>query len=609
MEIEITRLFDLLDHLVVNHPKDDLLAGKVNGEWVRYSSHDYYKYAHFMAYGLMELGIQPGDRVITISNNCPEWNFIDMALALTGAVHVPVYPTLSVENYLHIFNHSGAKLLLVSSNLLLRRILPALKQMEKMPDIYTLAAIDGYPRTLEILKMGIASREKHLAELEKRKEQAKPEDWLTLVYTSGTTGDPKGVMLSHRNICSNFLAHSKVNPMTSDCRVLSFLPLNHVFERSVNYHFQYLGCSIYYAESMGTLQRDMQEIGCGGFCAVPRVLEMFYDKLYAAGKDFPAIKKTIYFQAFKHGMRFDNGIIKKVSIWYQLMHRFYDRMVYRHWREKFGGKRMIIISGGSSIPERLVRLFSAAGMNIYEGYGLSETSPVIAVNNPVDGYVRFGTVGPQLSGTELKFADDGEILTRGPHVMMGYYKDPEYTKQVIDEEGWFHTGDIGKLVANRYLKITDRKKDIFKLSAGKYVAPQVIENKLRESEYIDQVMVIGEHQKIAAAIISPNLHYRDNIQLINLPEINKKMQEIIDIYNKEFAPHEQIKKFRLVSEEWTTTNGLLSPTLKLRRNLLQDKYKDVIVDIFGKQDDTKSGLFSSFRTIELPAIKLPFKGN
>ena len=610
MEIEITRLFDLLDHLVVNHPKDDILAGKVNGEWVRYSSHDYYKYAHFMAYGLMELGIEPGDRVITISNNCPEWNFIDMALALTGAIHVPVYPTLSTENYVHIFKHSGAKMLLVSSQVLLRRVQPALQQLETAPDIYTLVAIEGYHRTLEILKLGIASREKHLAELEQRKAAAKPDDWLTLVYTSGTTGDPKGVMLSHRNICSNFLAHAKVNPMTPDYRVLSFLPLNHVFERSMNYHFQYLGCSIYYAESMGTLQRDMQDIECGGFCAVPRVLEMFYDKLYAAGKDFPAIKKAIYFRAFKHGMRYDNGIIKKVSIWYQLMHRFYDRMVYRHWREKFGGRRMIIISGGSSIPERLVRLFSAAGMNIYEGYGLSETSPVIAVNNPVDNLVRFGTVGPAL-----------RILTRGPHVMMGYYKDPEYTAQVIDSDGWFHTGDIGKVVAGRYLKITDRKKDIFKLSAGKYVAPQVLENKLRESEYIDQVMVVGEHQKIAAAIISPNfntlhywalkhhLHYRDNPQLISLPEVNKKMQEVIDLYNKEFAPHEQIKKFRLVSEEWTTTNGLLSPTLKLRRNLLQNKYKDLIVDIFGKTDDTKTGLFSSFRTIELPAIKLPFKGN
>ena len=614
MEIEITRLFDLLDHLVVNHPKDDILAGKVNGEWVRYSSHDYYKYAHFMAYGLMELGIQPGDRVITISNNCPEWNFMDMALALMGAIHVPVYPTLSTENYLHIFRHSEAKLILVSSKLLLGRIKPAVQQLETKPDIYTLAAIEGEHRTLEILKLGIASREKHLAELEQRKEQTKPDDWLTLIYTSGTTGDPKGVMLSHRNICSNFLAHAKVNPMTPDYRVLSFLPLNHVFERSMNYHFQYLGCSIYYAESMGTLQRDMQDIQCGGFCAVPRVLEMFYDKLYAAGKDFPAIKKAIYFRAFKHGMRYDNGIIRKVSIWYQIMHRFYDRMVYRHWREKFGGKRMIVISGGSSIPERLVRLFTAAGISIYEGYGLSETSPVIAVNNPVDGLVRFGTVGPMLSGTEMTIADDGEILTRGPHVMMGYYKDPDYTSQVIDPDGWFHTGDIGKIVGGRYLKITDRKKDIFKLSAGKYVAPQVLENKLRESEYIDQVMVIGEHQKIAAAIISPNfntlhywalkyhLHYRDNAELIALPQVHDKMRKVLDEYNKSLAPHEQIKQFRIVADEWNSNNGLLSPTLKLRRAPLMAKYKDLIDDLYGHEKPTQNILFSAFKSIELPTM-------
>ena len=627
MEITITRTFDLLDHLVINHPKDDILAGKVNGEWVRYSSHDFYKYAHFMAYGLLELGIQPGDRVVTISNNCPEWNFIDMALALIGAIHVPIYPTLSTDNYVHILRHCEPKMVLVSSNLLLRRIRPAFDQVYgtdeqvQRPEIYTLANIEGQHRTLEILKLGIANREKHLATLESRKEQAKPEDWVTLIYTSGTTGDPKGVMLSHQNLCSNFLAHAQVNIMDSRCRVLSFLPLNHMYERSMNYHFLYLGCSVYYAESLGTLQQNMQEIGCDGFCAVPRVLEMFYDKMYAAGKDFSGIRKFIYFRAFKHGMRFDTGIIKKMSIGYQISQYFYDKLVYSRWREKFGGHRLTVISGSSSIPERLIRLFSAAGICIYEGYGLSETSPVIAVNNPHDGLVRFGTVGPILSGVEVKFAEDGEILTRGPHVMIGYYKDPEYTKQVIDEEGWFHTGDIGKMIANRYLKITDRKKDIFKLSAGKYIAPQVLENKLRESEYIDQVMIVGEHEKFAAAIISPNfntlhywalkhhLHYRDNNELIAKAEVMKKMQEEIEIYNKEFAPHEQIKRFKLVSEEWTSANGLLSPTLKIRRNILQDKYKDLISDIFGKTEESKSGLLSAFRSVELPSIKFPFKVN
>ena len=366
---------------------------------------------------------------------------------------------------------------------------------------------------------------------------------------------------------------------------------------------------------MGTIANNLAEIQADGFCAVPRVMEMFYDKLYAAGKDLSGISKFVYERAFKHGMRY-NYTTKKVFPWYQIMQLFYDRMVYRRWREKFGGRRLTIITGGSSIQERMIRLFAAAGMNIYEGYGLSETSPVIAVNNPHDGYVRIGTVGPILEGTEVKFADDGEILTRGPHVMLGYFKDPEYTKEVIDEEGWFHTGDIGKIVGGRYLKITDRKKDIFKLSAGKYVAPQVIENKLRESEYIDQVMVIGENEKFASAIISPNfntlhywalkyhLHYRDNVALLAMPEANDKFKSIIEMINKDLAPHEQIKKFRLVPEEWTTGNGLLSPTLKLKRALLKSKYKDLIADIYQK-DDIKPGLFSAFRSIELPTIKLP----
>ena len=618
MDINITRTFDLLDHLVVNHPKDDILAGKQNGEWVRYSCHDYYKYAHFLAYGFTELGLQPGDRVITIFANCPEWNFVDMGLAIAGLIHVPVYPTLSTENYLHIFRHSGAKALLVSSNLLLRRVRPALQQMDNPPQVFTLPAIEGERRMLEILKLGIANREKNLLPIEQRKQATKPGDWCTLIYTSGTTGAPKGVMLSHRNICSNFLAHAKVDVLDSSCNVLSFLPLNHMYERSMNYHFQYLGCSIYYAESMGTIQANLKEIHANGFCAVPRVLEMFYDKLYAAGKDLKGLRKKIYFMAFRHGNRFDYGFFQKVSIWFQLKQSIFDRLVYRRWREQFGGNRMTVISGSSGIQDRMIRLFSAAGINIYEGYGLSETSPVIAVNNPHDKLVRLGTVGPILSGVEVKFADDGEILTRGPHVMMGYYNDPDYTAQVLDSDGWFHTGDIGKLVANRYLKITDRKKDIFKLSAGKYVAPQALENKLRESEYVDQVMVVGENEKFAAAIISPNfntlhywalkhhMHYRDNPALLNLPEVKEKYQKIIDEYNKSFAPHEQIKRFKLVPEEWSAANGLLSPTLKVKRNLLLEKYKAVIAEIYNKDDDTKPGFLSAFRQVELPNIKMPW---
>lgn len=620
MSTEITRTFDLLDHLAAKYPeKEDILACKEKGEWIKYSTSDYYRYSHYLAYGLIELGMQRGDRIVTLSGNCPEWNFIDMALAMTGIVHVPIYPTLSADSYLHILKHCEPRAIFVSNNMLLRRIKPALEQVENPPTVYTLASIEGEHRMLEILKSGIAAREKNGPVVEQLKEAIRPEDWVTLIYTSGTTGDPKGVMLSHRNICSNFLAHAKVNPMTSECRILSFLPLNHMYERSLNYHFQYKGVSIYYAESMGTIQQNMCEIQAHGFCAVPRVLELFYDKLYAAGKDFKGFKKTIYTRAFKHGARYDYTLLKKVSLGYQLAQYFYEYMVYRHWRERFGGNRLIVITGSSSIQPRMIRTFAAAGINIYEGYGLSETSPVIAVNDPVHGNVRIGTVGPILEGVEVKFADDGEILTRGPHVMMGYYKDPEYTAQVIDSDGWFHTGDVGELVGGtlsgtKYLRITDRKKDIFKLSAGKYIAPQLLENKLRESEYIDQAMVVGENEKSAAVIISPNfntlhywalkyhLHYRDNSELIALPETKEKFKQVIDDINRNFSAHEQIKAFRIVTDEWTSANGLLSPTLKIKRNLLMAKYKALIADIYGKEASTSNPLFSAFRSVDLPSF-------
>ena len=611
---EITRIFDLLDHLVENFPKEDMLAGKVNGEWVKYSSHDYYKYAHYLAYGLCEVGLKKGDRVVTMSANCPEWNFIDMALAMSGLIHVPIYPTLSAENYEHILRHSEATAVFVSTKMLLGRLRPALDKMEEKPTVYTLANIEGEHRMLEILKAGIANRDKWMEEIETRKREIRPDDWVTMIYTSGTTGLPKGVMLSHRNLCSNFLAHAQVNPMDSSCRALSFLPLNHIYERSLNYHWQVKGVSIYYAESLGTIQQNMLEIKGDGFCAVPRVLEMVYDKLYAAGKDFHGLKKWIYDWAFSHGKRYDYTLLTKANIFYQIAQWFLERAVYRHWREKFGGKRLTVITGGSSIQPKLVRLFAAAGINIYEGYGLSETSPVIAVNDPAHHMVRIGTVGPVLSGVEMRFGDDGEILTRGPHVMLGYYKDPQYTAQVIDREGWFHTGDIGELVGGHYLKITDRKKDIFKLSAGKYVAPQLIENLLRGSEYIDQVMVIGENEKQVAALISPNfntlhywalkhkLHYRDNVELITLPEVHEKMRKVLDEYNSSLAPHEQIKQFRLVTDEWTPNNDMLSPTLKLRRGPLAEKYKTLIADIYGKEKSSSASLFSAFKSVELPTM-------
>lgn len=618
--IEITRTFDLLDYLLETYPnKEDVLCCKEKGEWVKYSTQKYYNIANFMACGLIEMGLKPGDKVVTMSNNCPEWNFIDMACSLSGVIHVPIYPTLSADNYVHIIKHCEASHIFISNNILLQRIKPALDRIENAPKVFTLDKIEGYPRTLDILKLGIASQDKNAPILQERKANTRPDDCVTLIYTSGTTGDPKGVMLSHRNLCSNFMAHAKVNPMKPGDKALSFLPLNHIYERSLNYHFQYKGVGIYYAENMGTIQQNMMELHAKGFCAVPRVLEMVYDKLYAAGKDFKGIKKKIYTRAFKHGARYDYSYYKKVSLIYQIGQKFYDYLVYRHWREKFGGEHLIIITGSSSIQPKLLRTFAAAGINIYEGYGLSETSPVIAVNNPVKKQVRIGTVGPILEGVEVKFAEDGEILTRGPHVMMGYYKDPEYTKQVIEPDGWFHTGDVGELVGNfggltgvQYLRITDRKKDIFKLSAGKYIAPQLMENKMRENEYIEQAMIVGENQKSVAAIISPNfntlhywalkhhLHYRDNAELLSLPETKEKFRTVIAEINRDFAAHEQIKNYRIVTDEWTANNGLLSPTLKVRRKVLLEKYKNLISEIYGTPQPSANPILSAFRNVELP---------
>ncbi|MCQ2294430.1 MAG: AMP-dependent synthetase/ligase [Bacteroidales bacterium] len=620
--MEITRTFDLLNYLKEKYPeKEDVLCCKENGEWVKYSTDRYSKIAQYMACGLIEMGLKKGDKVITMSQNCPEWNFIDMACAQTGVIHVPIYPTLSTENYVHIITHSEAKYIMVGNKVLVNRLKPALEKVENPPQVYTLHKTDEYPSTFEILKLGIESHERNEPILDEMKNSITADDCATLIYTSGTTGAPKGVMLSHRNLCSNFLAHAKVNIMKPGDKVLSFLPLNHIYERSMNYHFQYLGVGVYYAENMGTIQQNMAEVRANGFCAVPRVLEMVYDKLYAAGKDFKGIKKKVYDRAFAHGARWDYSMVKKMSLLYQLGQIFYDRMVYRHWREKFGGNKLIVITGSSSIQPRMIRTFAAAGIYIYEGYGLSETSPVIAVNNPAKGWVKIGTVGPILEGVEVKFADDGEILTRGAHVMMGYYKDPEYTAQVMEPDGWFHTGDVGELVGNfggltgpRFLRITDRKKDIFKLSAGKYIAPQLMENKMRENEYIDQAMIIGENQKSVAAIISPNfntlhywalkhhLHYRDNAALLQMPETKEKFRQVIAEINRDFAAHEQIKNYRVVVDEWNANNGLLSPTLKLRRKPLMEKYKGLIAEIYGTEQPISNPIISAFRNVELPSF-------
>ncbi len=599
--MEIKRVFDLLDWMVENYPREDALAGKRKGVWERYSTSDYYKYSHLLAYGLYEVGIKKGDKILTISNSRPEWNFLDMAIGMLGAVHIPIYPTLSVDNYVYIFNHCDADYIVIGNAVLYRRVLPALENLEKKLKVYTIDEVPGEKNISEILDLGIAQKEKNEPIVEEIKRSIKPDDLFTIVYTSGTTGDSKGVMLSHYNLVFNFIATAHCQLLDYRYKVLSFLPLNHIFERCLNYHYQYLGIGLYYAENIGSIMNNMAEIHGDGFCTVPRVLETFLSKIASAGRDLPYFSRKIYYWAIKHGYKFD---WEKRSLWFNLLQRFYDKTVYSKWRAKFGGHHLVIICGGSAIQTKIVRLFTAAGMEIYEGYGMTESSPVIAVNNPNQNIVKLGTVGPVLEGTELKFSDEGEILTRGPHVMQGYYKDPEYTKQVIDSEGWLHTGDIGELVDGKFLKITDRKKEIFKLSAGKYVAPQLIENMLKASSYIEQVMVIGENEKFASAIVVPDIQhlrnwaeknrieYCDNYDLIQLESVYKHYQRIIEDFNNKLAPHEQIKRFRLVSDEWTMQNGMLSPTLKLKRSVLLKYYKELIDEIYNKTEQVQSRVLS-----------------
>ena len=562
--MEVTRTFDLLErYRELFSSKEDAFAGKMNGLWYKYSSDDYIHNSSLFSYGLMALGLKKGDMVATISNNRPEWNIVDMGLSQAGIVHVPIYPTISKEDYEFILNHCEPKLVIVSDKQLLEKIRPIAESAKSIQDIYTFNEIEDAKNWTEILRLGEENAAKYGDKLGKIKQSISPGDMVTLIYTSGTTGFPKGVMLSHTNLVTNFITTSKVHNLDHRHTVLSFLPLSHVYERMVNYHFQYKGMSIYYAESMGTIVQDVNEIKPEVFNSVPRLLERIYDRIIGKGKDLPPIKKRIFFWAVDLGLKYEpHGN----SAWYNLKLRIADKLVFSKWREGLGKKLQIIVSGGAALQPRLEHIFWAAGIKVIEGYGLTETSPVIAVNNLTTMEVMFGTVGPALEDVEIKIAGDGEILCKGPNVMLGYYKAPELTAEAIDADGWFHTGDIGIIVDNKYLKITDRKKEIFKLSSGKYIAPQVIENMFKESFFIENLMVVGENEKFASALISPNyefLHswagkhgikFRDNMELIQNPQVVARFQLEVNEINKKLGLTEHIKRFRLV-----VRNGVLSP--------------------------------------------------
>ncbi len=588
--MEVTRTFDILDRYQKNFQKEDALAGKVDKKWVTYSTNEYISYVNNFSYGLLALGLKKGDKIATISNNRPEWNIADMGISQIGAIHVPIYPTISVEEYTYILEHAEPRIIILSDKTLLDKLKSIIEKNKFIEDTYTYNEIEGVKNWKEIIELGKQNADKFKDKLLELKAGIKPEDILTLIYTSGTTGFPKGVMLSHRNLVSNFIATSYVHPYGFESKCLSFLPLSHIYERMVNYHFQYKGISIYYAESMATVVDNLKEVKPAIFSTVPRLLERVYDAIISKGKALPALKKKIFFWAVNLGLKFK--FHRKNSSWYYMKLKLADKLIFSKWREALGGNTKIIVSGGAALQPKLAIIFWAANIPVLEGYGLTETSPVIAVGNLNTMEVKFGAVGPVIQEVEVKIADDGEILCKGPNVMLGYYKQPDLTKEVIDQEGWFHTGDIGLFEDNKYLKITDRKKEIFKVSSGKYIAPQVIENKFKESFFIEQIMVVGENEKFASTLISPNfsyLHdwatyhnikYRDNEDLIQHPKVLEVFQKEVNQINNELSFHEQIKRFRLIKDEWTPQTGELSPTFKLKRQVIHKKYDHILKEIF-----------------------------
>jgi long-chain acyl-CoA synthetase len=582
--IRIIRIFDLLQHY--NEKFSDLqtaLAGKINGTWKSYSSQQYIDLVNTLSKGLLAMGVSKGDKIATIINNCPEWNFFDMAIMQIGAIPVPIYPTISESNYEYIFKEVEVKYIIVSNGEIYKRIANILPFVPSLLHVFSIEKTDKIKHWIEILNLG---KQHHEINLEVIKSGITGSDLATIIYTSGTTGNPKGVMISHHNFISNFMACSDILSKHPVSKSLSFLPLCHVYERMLNYVYQYNGVSIYYAESIDKLRDNLKEVQPEFFCAVPRVIEKTYAKLVRTGRGLKGIKKQLFFWALNlaHRFEFDD----RNGMFYEFQRRWADRLVYRKWRQAFGGELKVIVTGGASLNPMLSRTFWAARIKIMEGYGLTETSPVVAVSDFEKGGVHFGTVGKKLPGVEIRLAEDGEILCKSPGLMMGYYKQPELTKEVIDAEGWFHTGDIGEWVDGVYLKITDRKKEIFKNSGGKYIAPQVVENEFKESPFIESIIVIGENKNYTTALIIPNFEhieswcevkkhpYSTPENAIKDERIVKRIQKEVDLINNRLDKIEQVKKFRLLASNWNVESGELSPTMKLRRKVILEENKALI---------------------------------
>lgn len=582
-------LFELLEYQQRRHPLDYAFAAKEQGTWKRYSTAQSLDEINQVALGLLAIGLQPGDRIATVSNNRPEWNFLDLGMLQVGGVHVPLYPTITDQDYRYILEHAEVRWVMVSDANLYERIAPIAREFPHIAGVYTFNRVPGAHHWSDIKA---AARPDLNQELANRRAAIQKEDTATIIYTSGTTGFPKGVMLSHHNIMSNLLEAAVRVPCKAGDKSLSFLPLNHIYERMLTYMMMYSSIGIHYAESMETIGDNLKEIKPQVFSTVPRLLEKVYDKIVAKGMELTGLKRKLFFWALDLGLRYEfkgaNGW------WYETQLKWANKLIFSKWREALGGNVQAIVSGAAALQPRLARVFWAAKIPVLEGYGLTETSPVIAVNYLATGQVEFGTVGPVLDGVELRIAEDGEILCKGTNIMQGYYKDEALTREVIDPDGWFHTGDIGTLTAQGNLKITDRKKEIFKTSGGKYIAPQAMENKFKESIYIEQLMVCGENQKHPSALIVPAWEVLNDwatknsvgdlspLALIQNPQVIALLQSEVDRFNKEYGQWEQVKKFTLLPVTWTVESGELTPTMKLKRKFIVSKFQkehDALYDL------------------------------
>jgi long-chain acyl-CoA synthetase len=590
--MEVTRLFDIPARYAQLCPgKTDALAGRdEKGGWRTYTTEEYVNNSNFISYGLMKLGVKKGDKIASITPNRPEWNFLDMGIQQVGGVHIPIYPTISDSDYAYILEHAEVTYVFVAGEELLGRIKHIVESIPSIKGVYTFRQIADVPHLDELIELGKKNQKPEA--LQAIKDAILPDEMVTIIYTSGTTGTPKGVILTHNNILSNVMGVRDIPPFGPEHRALSFLPICHIYERTLNYTFLYKGISMYYLGNMALIGDSIREIHPHVFSAVPRLLEKVYDKIIAKGRALTGVKKAIFFWANKVALAFDFDKGKRNPV-YGLQLKIANKLVLSKWKAALGNNLDIVVSGGAALQPRLARVFWALGVRVIEGYGLTETSPVVAVGNFEPGGLKFGTVGPPLKNVTVKIAEDGEILVKGPNVMVGYYKDPELTAEVIDEDGWFHTGDIGRIEPEGQLRITDRKKMIFKTSFGKYIAPQVIENKFKESAFIDQLMVIGENQKFAGALIVPDfahlkawcqikeIPYTTNAEMLAMPRIRKRFEKEVKFYNESFGDWERIVKFELIDHDWTVEGGHLSATLKVRRGHLIQVYAEQINKIFG----------------------------